>query len=158
MALSGRLPKSQLLGYLIAQFAGALAASFVLLTLLKGIPEYDLATHHLGANGNPRHMDVTALFGWEVLMTALFLLTIFTVTRKGADPGFHAYAIGGFLFVSHLVGAPLGDSSLNPARSFGPAMLEGGPAREILWLYIAAPIVGGLIGWQLFNLLHNEKQ
>jgi aquaporin Z len=61
------------------------------------------------------------------------------------------------LFVAHLVGAPLGDSSLNPARSLGPAVVVGGEPLQILWVFIAAPIVGGLIGWQVFNLLHGEN-
>ena len=157
MALSGRLPMARLLGYMIAQFAGAATASAVLLFLLKGIPAYAASPEQgLGANGNPLNMDVSSLLGFEVLMTALFLLTIFTVTRKGAEAGFHGLAIGGFLFVAHLVGAQLGDSSLNPARSFGPAILEGGGATKILWVFIVGPLVGGLIGWRLFKLMHDE--
>lgn len=156
MALSGRLPMSQLPGYLVAQVLGGFAASFVLLQLMNGVPGYDLATHGLGANGNPQNVAVATLFGWEVVMTALFLITIFTVTRKGATPGFEGLAIGGFLFVAHLVGAPLGDSSLNPARSLGPAVLSGSAAMGIVWVFIAAPLVGGLVGWQLYRLMHDE--
>lgn len=156
MALSGRLPWSRLPGYLVSQILGGLAASFVLLTLIKSIPGYDVAKHGLAANGNALKMDDMALFGWELLMTALFLLTIFTVTRKGADPGFHALAIGGFLFISHVVGAQLGDSSLNPARSIGPAVVSN-QNLDVLWVFIAGPVVGGLVGWQLFNLLHSDR-
>ena len=72
-----------------------------------------------------------------------------------------ALAIGGFLFVAHLVGAQLGDSSLNPARSFGPALVEafmGSPAAlRLLWIFVAAPLLGGVLGWQLCVLLYNER-
>ena len=156
MALSGRLNKSLVPGYLIAQFVGALAASVVLLVLLKGIPGYRIAEHGLGANGNPRNVSMLSLFGWELILTTLFLFTIFSVTRKDAAPGFAALAIGGFLFVAHLVGAQLGDSSLNPARSFGPAVIQGGDALRILWLFVVAPIGGGLLGLGLYRVVHTD--
>ena len=156
MALSGRLEKSQALGYIISQLLGALAASAVLYALLTGLPDYKLADHGLGANGNPEKMGIGALFGWEVVLTALFLFTIFTATRKGAPANLAPFAIGGFLFVAHLVGAHLGDSSLNPARSLGPAIVQGGDALKIVWVFVAAPIVGGLIGWKLHDLIYGE--
>jgi len=158
MALSGRLEKSQALGYIISQLLGALAASAVLYALLTGLPDYEIATHGLGANGNPEKMDIGALFGWEVVLTALFLFTIFTATRKGAPANLAPFAIGGFLFVAHLVGAHLGDSSLNPARSLGPAIVQGGDALKIVWVFVAAPIVGGLIGCGLFRILYGEEK
>ena len=156
MALSGRLEKSQALGYIISQLLGALAASAVLYALLTGLPDYKLADHGLGANGNPEKMGIGALFGWEVVLTALFLFTIFTATRKGAPANLAPFAIGGFLFVAHLVGAHLGDSSLNPARSLGPAIVQGGDALKIVWVFVAAPLVGGLIGWKLHDLIYGE--
>ena len=82
MALSGRLEKSQALGYIISQLLGALAASAVLYALLTGLPDYEIATHGLGANGNPEKMGIGALFGWEVVLTALFLFTIFTAHAR----------------------------------------------------------------------------
>ena len=142
MALSGRLEKSQALGYIISQLLGALAASAVLYALLTGLPDYVIATHGLGANGNPEKMSIGALFGWEVVLTALFLFTIFTATRSDAPANLAPFAIGGFLFVAHLVGAHLGDSSLNPARSLGPAIVQGGDALKIVWVFVAAPLVG----------------
>ena len=158
MALSGRLEKSQALGYIISQLLGALAASAVLYALLTGLPDYVIATHGLGANGNPEKMGIGALFGWEVVLTALFLFTIFTATRKGAPANLAPFAIGGFLFVAHLVGAHLGDSSLNPARSLGPAIVQGGEALNIVWVFVVAPIVGGLIGCGLFRMLYGEEK
>ena len=158
MALSGRLEKSQALGYIISQLLGALAASAVLYALLTGLPDYEIDTHGLGANGNPEKMGIGALFGWEVVLTALFLFTIFTATRKGAPANLAPFAIGGFLFVAHLVGAHLGDSSLNPARRLGPAIVQGGDALKIVWVFGAAPIVGGLIGCGLFRILYGEEK
>ena len=156
MAMSGRLKGYLVPGYLVSQLAGAVAASAVLLTLLRGIPGYDLAVHGLGANGNPRDMTVAVLFGWELVLTALFLLTIFAATRKDFPPGFAALAIGGFLFVAHLVGAQLGDSSLNPARSFGPAILAGGASLSVLWVFLAAPVLGGVVGWLIYKVIYGE--
>jgi aquaporin Z len=157
MALTGNLKWSQVPGYIASQCAGAIAASATLCWLLKGIPGYDVALHGLGANGNPRDMTLAALFGWELVMTALFLFTISAATREGSTPGFAGLAIGGFLFVAHLVGAQLGDSSLNPARSLGPALMVGGDAMNILWVFIVAPIVGGIIGQTLYKVVYGES-
>jgi aquaporin Z len=71
--------------------------------------------------------------------------------------GFAALAIGGFLFIAHIVGAQLGDASLNPARSLGPAVMMGGDSLKVLWPFVAGPFIGGLIGWQLFNVIHGEN-
>ena len=76
-----------------------------------------------------------------------------TATRDDAPASFAGLAIGGFLFVAHLVGAQLGDSSLNPARSLGPALVQGGDAVGVLWVFIVGPIVGGILGWLLYSTL-----
>ena len=157
MALAGRMKWAQVPGYLIAQVVGAVAASGVLMLLLDGLGNYDLAKHGLGANGNPVGMSTGSLFGWELVMTALFLLTIFSVTKKGANFAVAGLAIGGFLFVAHLVGAQLGDSSLNPARSIGPAVFVGGDALSVLWVFIVAPTVGGVLGWCLYRLMNETR-
>jgi aquaporin Z len=156
MVISGRLKGSLAIGYIISQILGALVASLILYGLINCIPGYQLETHGLGANGNPRDMSVMGLLGWEVVLTALFLFTIFAATRDDATPGFAALAIGGFLFVAHLVGAQLGDSSLNPARSIGPALFQGGTALSVLWVFIVGPIVGGIIGWILYKIVYND--
>src|SRR5207253_2392057 len=125
MAVAGRMPWSRVPTYIAAQLVGATAASGTLLALLRGLPNYIPATHGLGANGNPADMSLGAIFWWEVVLTALFLMTIFSVTRPGTQAGPTALAIGGYLFVAHLIGAQLGDASVNPARSFGPAIWQG---------------------------------
>jgi aquaporin Z len=157
MALSGRMNRGETIGYIVAQCVGGLLASLLLLSLLKGLPNYQLAQHGIGANGNPEAMSVGALFGWELVMTALFLFVIFTATRKEANGDLAAFAIGGFLFLAHLIGVPLGDSSLNPARSLGPALVTGGNALSVLWIFIVAPLIGGLVGWQLFRAVYGSK-
>ena len=101
-------------------------------------------------------MDLISLFVLELVMTALFLLTIFSATRNDSTPGFAGLAIGGYLFVAHLVGAPLGDASLNPARSIGPAVIQGGDAFMILWLFIVAPIIGCILGWLLYRVIYAD--
>jgi len=154
MVLSGRMSGALAPGYIIAQFLGGLAASGVLLCLLKGLPAYQ-ASHGLAANGNPNNMSDMALFGWELLLTALFLFTIFAATRPNFTAGFHAVAIGGYLFLAHLVGAQLGDSSLNPARSFGPAIVSG-QGTNVLWIFLVAPVVGGIAGWLLYKVIYVE--
>jgi len=161
MLLSRRLPAGPAAGYFLAQMLGATAASLTLLALLSGMGDFNVAEQGLGANGNPREMTLLAVFAWELLLTTLFVFTIFAATGPEAPAGFPALAIGGFLFVAHLVGAQLGDSSLNPARSFGPALVEafmGSPAAlRLLWIFVAAPLLGGVLGWQLCVLLYNER-
>jgi aquaporin Z len=157
MAVAGRLPWSRAAGYVVTQLAGAAAASAVLLILLRGLPGYTQATHGVAANTNAAHMSIAALFGWEVILTMLFVLTIFAATRPGVPAGPTAMAIGGFLFLAHLAGAQLGDASLNPARSFGPAIIQHGESLRVLWVFMTAPIVGGFLGMGLYRLLYSEK-
>ncbi|HEX3657584.1 MAG TPA: MIP/aquaporin family protein [Pirellulales bacterium] len=160
MALAGRMRASLLPGYLVAQFLGGFLASLVLWGLVTGLPNYE-PVHGLGGNWNARNMNLASLFGVELVLSSLFIMVIFSTTRRDALRGFEAWAIGGFLFVAHLVAAQLGDASLNPARSLGPALVEamsgkGSGALAVVWLFIVAPTFGGLIGWQLFKLIHTE--
>ncbi len=156
MALSGRLRAGLVPGYIAAQLAGAIAASALLFALLSGIPGYNLGDHGLGANGNPEEMKTSSLLIFELLMTALFVFVIFAVTRADAAPGLAAIAIGGFLFVAHLLGAPLGDSSLNPARSLAPALFVGDAALGLLWIFTAGPVVGGILGWLAYKFVYRD--
>ncbi len=97
-------------------------------------------------------MSVGATLEFEVVMTALFLYVIFNATSSAAKYETTGLAIGGYLFVAHLIGVPLGDSSLNPARSLGPAVLQGGTALTNVWVFILAPIIGGLIGYAFYRI------
>ena len=145
MAIAGRMPWNKVPGYVIAQCLGGIVASFVLLQLLNGVKfnpgdreiVYDMAKHGLGANGGAPGIGLTTLFGYETIMTALFVYVIFTVTRKDAPPGLAPLPIGIFLFVAHLIGVPLGDSSLNPARSLGPRCSKGASLeRPTCWGFL----------------------
>ncbi len=158
MAVAGKLEWGKVPGYVVAQCCGAVIASAVLLILMKQMPAYIPAKHGLGANGNPTDMATGALIGWEVIMTALFVMTIFCTTRKEAPCVAAPLAIGGFLFVAHLIGVPLGDSSLNPARSLGPALLVKGEALSILWVYLLSPMIGGCLGYVLYRGVYEEKE
>ncbi|TDJ66365.1 MAG: aquaporin, partial [Proteobacteria bacterium] len=148
------------IGYIVAQVVGGILASLVLLAIVTGVTgdasagvaDYSRATHGLGANDVPPFLSVGAAFGIEVVLTALFLFVIFNATSPQAQPQAAGLAIGEYLFVAHLIGVPLGDSSLNPARSIGPAILQGGTALNHVWVFIAAPIIGGLIGYGLYKL------
>lgn len=155
MALSGRLPMARLPGYVIAQFLGGIVASLVLKFLVMTDATYEAAKHGLGANGNAHNLQIVGLFGWEVVLTMMFLLTIFSCTRKDGPPGLAPLPIGGFLFLAHLATAQLGDASLNPARSLGPALLSS-QGMDVLWVYLTAPFAGGLLGWIVYKLLYDE--
>ena len=148
------------IAYVVMQIIGALLASVVLLGILSGvigdtsvgIAEYSRSVHGLGANDVPSWLSVGSALGLEAVLTALFLYVIFNATSSAAKPETAGLAIGGYLFVAHLIGVPLGDSSLNPARSIGPAILQGGTALANLWVFILAPIIGGLIGYALYRI------
>ena len=156
MALSGRFKWSQVPGYVIAQVLGGIAASAVLLMFMYGFGE-KYEPIQLAANGNAHDLNWVRLVGWELILTAMFVFTIFAATRDEAPPGFAALAIGGFLFLAHMVGAQLGDASLNPARSIGPALLERGGALGVLWVFIVGPIAGGILGMLFYKLVYKTK-
>jgi aquaporin Z len=176
MVLSGRLKWTLAPGYILAQCIGGIAASVVLAALLNGspkisshfdgLPGYLQATNGLGANDNrelvkapnqPKEkMGDLVLLGWEAVLTSLFVFSILAATRKDANQAAAGLAIGGFLFVAHLVGAQLGDSSLNPARSLGPALVQADGALASLWIFTVGPIVGGIVGWLFYKVVYAD--
>jgi aquaporin Z len=147
--VAGRMPLAEMLGYWAAQFAGALAGA-ALLALIAG------GTTHLGQNGwGPGNFGAFPLYAaaaFEVVMTALFTLVILGSTGQGAPAQFAGLAIGITLAVIHIVGIQVTGVSVNPARSFGPAVLVGGQALEQLWLFLIAPPIGALISGAIFRL------
>jgi aquaporin Z len=148
--LAGLLPLRQMLGYWLAQFAGALAGAAIL-ALIAG------STARLGANGwGPGYLGEYSLASaavFEVVMTALFVLVILGSTHARAPAGFGGLAIGLTLAAIHLVGIQVTGVSVNPARSFGPALLVGGQALAQLWLFIVAPLAGAAVGAGVWRLL-----
>jgi aquaporin Z len=135
--------------YVIAQCLGAILASVVLLVVAKGTAAgYDPALSGFGANGydlhSPGGYSLMACFLVEVILTAFLVLTVLGTTHVAAPVGFAGLAIGLVLTLFHLVGIPIDNTSVNPARSLGPALFVGGWALQQLWLFIVAPLVGAV--------------
>jgi aquaporin Z len=143
-----RFPASELPAYIVAQVLGAIAASGVLYVIASGKPGFALGG--FAANGyadhSPGGYSLLACFVAEVLLTAFFLLVILGSTDERAPKGFAPIAIGLCLTLIHLISIPVTNTSVNPARSTGPALFVGGWALSQLWLFWVAPILGAIIG------------
>jgi aquaporin Z len=149
MLVAGKTRGRDAIFYIIFQCIGAVAAAAVLLAIASGLPDYSPALNGLGQNGFGVHSPagyplISGLIA-EVVLTMLFLLVIFGATAKEAPAGFAGLAIGLSLAMIHLVGIPITGTSVNPARSIGPALLVGGEALSQLWLFIVAPIAGAIL-------------
>ena len=155
--LSGRMELNEAIGYWIAQFAGGVAGALALWGVLSGSPQYSRTATGLGADGygsqSMVHLGVGAAFGAEVILTLLFVFVILAVTSKIGAPGFAGLVIGLSLTLVHLIGIPLTGTSVNPARSLGPALVVRGTALSQVWLFIVAPLVGGALAAVLFRVL-----
>ena len=152
---SGRMTLSEALGYIVAQIAGAIVAAGVLYLIASGKPGYELATHGLGQNGWGAgylgEYGTTAAFVFEVVATFLFVTVILGSTGNAGSAPFAGLAIGLTLVTIHLVGIDITGVSVNPARSIGPALFAGGAALSQLWLFLLAPVLGGLLAGALFR-------
>lgn len=149
--LTGKLGTRHAIGYVVAQVVGAVLAAGVLLLVAKGLPGgYDPAATGFGANGydehSPGHYALGAAFVVEVVLTAFLVLTVLGATDVAAPVGFAGLAIGLVLTLIHLVSIPVTNTSVNPARSIGPAVFVGGWALGQLWLFIVAPLIGAAVG------------
>lgn len=158
----GRFEAKNAPGYVCAQVAGAIAASAMLLVILQGGPEgYDAATSGLAANGfaehSPGQYSMMAGFVSEFVLTYIFLIVILGTTSSHAPAGFAGIAIGLTLTLVHLVGIPITNLSVNPARSTGPAIFVGGWALQQLWLFWAAPIAGAICAGLTSQFLNREE-
>ena len=148
LVVGKRFPVAELPAYIVAQVLGAIAASGVLYVIASGKPEYVLggfATNGYGAS-SPGGYSLIACFLIEVVLTAFFLLVILGATDQRAPKGFAPIAIGLCLTLIHLISIPVTNTSVNPARSTGPAIFVGGAALSQLWLFWLAPIIGAVIG------------
>lgn len=150
LAAGGRFPAAQVLPYMVAQVAGAILAATVLYIIANGAPGFDAAASGFAANGYGEHSpggySLGAAFLAEVVLTGFFLFIIMGVTHGRAPVGFAPLAIGLALTLIHLVGIPITNTSVNPARSTGPALFVGGWALAQLWLFWVAPLIGGVVG------------
>jgi aquaporin Z len=142
--VSGRISASGAIGYWFAQFAGAIVAALLLWVLVHSGGVTD-QSGTLGANEYGAHINLGGTFLLEIVLTFLLVLVILTVTSRVEQSSVAAVAIGIAIGACHLVGVALDGTSVNPARSFGPAIFEGNTPLSQLWVFIVAPLIGGLI-------------
>ena len=153
----GRFNAREIPLYVGAQVLGAILAAFLLFHIASGNPDYDIAIKGLAANGfgegSPGGYDLISALSIEIVLTGFFLWIIMGSTDGRAPAGFAPLAIGLALTLIHLISIPVTNTSVNPARSTGPALVAGGIALQQLWLFWVAPLVGGLVGGWLYRLL-----
>jgi len=161
LVVGGRFKSSELLPYVVAQVIGAILAAGTLYLIATGKAGFDVAKSGFAANGfgehSPGGYSMAAALITEVVMTAMFLFVIMGATDKRAPAGFAPIAIGLCLTLIHLISIPITNTSVNPARSTGPALFVGGWAVEQLWLFWLAPIVGAAIGAFVYNKVADDK-
>jgi aquaporin Z len=154
-----RFPASELGPYVVAQVVGAIAASGVLFVIASGVASFDVS-QGFAANGygvhSPGGYSLLAAAVAEVVLTMFFLFVIMVATDNRAPKGFAPVAIGLCLTLIHLIGIPVTNLSVNPARSTGPAIFVGGWALNQLWLFWVAPPVGGALGGWIYRTLFGE--
>lgn len=158
LTVGGRFPAKDIPGYWAAQVLGATAAAGLLYAIASGAPGFDaagttLASNGFGADGSPQHYSMMAGLVTEVVLTAGFLIVILGSTDGRAPAGFAPIAIGLALTLIHLVSIPVTNTSVNPARSTGPAIIAGGLALKQLWLFWLAPLVGGALGGAIYRVM-----
>ena len=148
LVVAGRMRASMLPGYVISQVLGACAAAGVLYLIATGRPGADIGSFAVNGYGvhSPGQYGLVAALLCEVVMTAMFLIVILGATAKPAAPGFAGLAIGLCLTLIHLVSIPVTNTSVNPARSIGPALFGPTWASSQLWLFVVAPLAGAAIG------------
>jgi len=156
LVVGGRFKASELPAYVIAQVAGAIVAAALLYFIASGKPGFDLGGG-LASNGYAEHSpggyNLVAAFVCEVVMTFMFLIIILGATDKRAPQGFAPIAIGLGLTLIHLISIPVTNTSVNPARSTGPALIVGGWAISQLWLFWVAPIIGAALAGVVYKIL-----
>ena len=158
--VGGRFPAKELPAYIIAQVLGGVIAAGLLYLIASGKPGFDLAASGLAANGYGAHSPggysmVSGLI-CEITMSAMFILIIMGVTDKRVPAGHAPLAIGLALTLIHLISIPVTNTSVNPARSTGPALIVGGWALQQLWMFWLAPMVGAAIGAVVYRWLGKE--
>lgn len=155
LVVGGRFDVKDLAPYVIAQLVGAAAAAGVLYLIASGKPGFELggfATNGFGDHSPHKYTMVAALVS-EIVLTFMFLFIILGATDSRAPAGFAPIAIGLGLTLIHLIGIPVDNLSVNPARSTGPALFVGGAALSQLWLFWVAPIVGAVLAGIVYPLV-----
>jgi aquaporin Z len=160
LTVGGRFSASELPAYIIAQVLGGIAAAALLYVIASGQAGFDLSGG-LASNGfgdhSPGKYSLLAGFVTEVVMTGMFLVVILGATDKRAPQGFAPIAIGLCLTLIHLISIPVTNTSVNPARSTGPALIVGGWALGQLWLFWVAPLIGAALGGIIYRWLGEDN-
>lgn len=155
LTAGGRFPGSQVVPYIVAQVAGGILGALALYIIANGVEGFDAAASGFAANGYGEHSpggySLAAALVAEILLTMMFLFIIMGATHGRAPVGFAPIAIGLGLTLIHLISIPVTNTSVNPARSTGPALFVGGWAISQLWLFWVAPLIGGALGGLLYN-------
>ena len=158
--VGGRFPAKELPAYIIAQILGGVIAAGLLYMIASGKPGFDLAASGLAANGygdhSPGGYSMVSGLICEITMTAMFILIIMGATDKRVSAGHAPLAIGLALTLIHLISIPVTNTSVNPARSTGPALIVGGWALQQLWMFWLAPMLGAAIGALVYRWLGKE--
>ncbi|MFI5497084.1 aquaporin Z [Actinoplanes sp. NPDC051859] len=162
LTLAGRFPLRHLSVYVAAQVAGAVGAAGVLYVIASGTAGFDAVGSGFASNGygerSPGGYTMGAAFLTETIMTMIFVLVVLAVTGRGDAPAIGAPAIGLCLMIIHLVSIPVTNTSVNPARSLGPALFAGTPAMGQLWLFLLAPALGAAIAGAAYPLLSHHRR
>lgn len=160
LAVAGRFKFSELPAYVIAQVLGAIVAAVVLAWIAGGAPGFDVVSSGLASNGygehSPGNYSMQSGFVAEVVLTLMFLIIILGATDKRAPAGFAPIAIGLGLTLIHLISIPITNTSVNPARSTGPALLVGGWAVAQLWMFWVAPLIGAAVAGLVYRWFEKE--
>jgi aquaporin Z len=158
--LARRLPAAEALGYWVAQFAGGILGALLLWGVFNTSPLYSTSKTGLGADGwgaaSDIHIGAGGAFLVEVVLTAMFVFVVLGITSKLGNTMTAGIVIGLSLAVAHLVGITMTGTSVNPARSLGPALIVGGSALSQVWLFIVAPLAGGIVAAGLHWLVYPE--
>lgn len=158
--VGGRFPAKELPAYIIAQVLGAILAAALIAHIASGKEGFDIAAG-LASNGygehSPGKYSMAAGFVTELVMTAMFVIIILGATDKRAPPGLAPIAIGLALTLIHLISIPVTNTSVNPARSTGPALMVGGWAIAQLWMFWVAPLIGAVVGGGIYRWLGKEE-
>jgi len=161
LVVAGRFPAKDLLPYVIAQVLGGVAGAGILYLIASGKADFSL-NGGMASNGfgehSPGGYSLAAAFLTEVVMTSFFLLVILGATDRRAPPGFAPIAIGLCLTLIHLISIPVTNTSVNPARSTGPALFVGGWALGQLWLFWLAPILGAALGALAYKIIAPDEK
>jgi aquaporin Z len=161
MLVAGKMKSKDAMAYIIVQCIGAIIAAGVLFVIASGQADYSLTANGLGQNGygtlSPGGYSLVACFIAEIVLTGLFLFVIFGSTSKDAPKGFAGVSIGFSLILIHLVGIPITGTSVNPARSLGPAIFVGGETLSQLWLFWVAPVIGGILAAIVWKYIFEKK-